>query len=80
MDLQTRKLYFIQEILRIQNEDLINELEKMLKKGKTDFYEKNLEPMTLERLNSDIDQSLDDSANDRVIDTNTLLEEVKKWK
>lgn len=81
MDLQTRKLSFIQDFLRVQNEDIISRLEKMLKKGKAKLYEKNLEPMSLETFNSDIDQSLDDSANNRVISSDKLLEEFKlmKW-
>jgi hypothetical protein len=80
MDLQTRKLSFIQDFLRIQNEEIISGLEKMLKKGKAEIYEKNLKPMSLQTLNSEIDQSLDDSANDLVISSEKLLEEFKLMK
>ena len=79
MDLQTRKLSFIQEILHIQNEDIINGLEKMLKKRKAELYEKNLKPMSMEQFNADIGQSLEDSAYDRVISAKELKEEIKKW-
>jgi len=79
MDLQTRKLSFIQEFIRIQNEDIIIGLEKMLKKQKAEFYEKSLEPMSMEQFNTDIDQSLADSANDRVTNARDLKEEIKKW-
>lgn len=79
MDLQTRKLSFIQEFLRIQNEDIISGLEKMLKERKDELYEKNLKPMSFEPFNADIDQSLEDSANDRVISARDLKEEIKKW-
>jgi chemotaxis protein CheY-P-specific phosphatase CheC len=79
MDLQTRKLTFIQEFLRIQNEDVISALEKMLKKRRAELYEKNLKPMSMEHFNTDIDQSLEDSANDRVINARDLKEEIKKW-
>ncbi|SDF16557.1 hypothetical protein SAMN05421636_11443 [Pricia antarctica] len=79
MDLQTRKLSLIQEILHIQNEDIINGLDKMLKKRKAELYEKNLKPMSMEQFNADIDQSLEDSANDRVITAKELKEEIKKW-
>mgnify|MGYP000492373272 CR=1 FL=1 len=79
MDLQTRKLSFIQEFLRIQNEDIISGLEKMLKKRKAELYAKNLKPMSMEQFNTDIDQSLEDSENDRVISTRDLKEEVQKW-
>ena len=79
MDLQTRKLTFIQEFLRIQNEDIISGLEKMLKKRRAELYEKNLTPMSMEQFNADIDQSLKDSENDRVISARDLKEEIKKW-
>ena len=79
MDLQTRKLSFIQEFIRNQNEDIIIGLEKMLKKQKAEFYEKSLEPMSMEQFNTDIDQSLADSANDRVTNARDLKEEIKKW-
>jgi hypothetical protein len=79
MDLQTRKLTFIQEFLRIQNEDIISGLEKMLKKRRAELYEKNLKPMSMEQFNADIDQSLKDSENDRVISARDLKEEIKKW-
>lgn len=79
MDLQTRKLTFIQEFLRIQNEDIISGLEKMLKKSRVELYEKNLKPMSIEQFNTDIDKSLEDSANDRVMSARELKEEIKKW-
>lgn len=79
MDLQTRKLTFIQEFIRIQNEDIISGLEKMLKKRKAELYDENLKPMSIEQFNADIDRSLEDSANDRVISARDLKEEVKKW-
>jgi hypothetical protein len=79
MDLQTRKLSFIQEFIRLQNEDIIIGLEKILKKQKAEFYEKSLKPMSMEQFNTDIDQSLADSANDRVTNARDLKEEIKKW-
>lgn len=79
MDLQTRKLSFIQEFLRLQNEDIIKGLEEMLKKRTAELNSENLNPMSIEEYNSDIDQSLEDSANDRVIKAKDLKEEIKKW-
>lgn len=80
MDLEARKLSFIQEIIRIENQDLIEGLEKMLLKWKSELYEKNLKPMSIEQFNADIDQSLEDSKNDRVISAQDLKAEIKKWK
>ena len=80
MDLQTRKLSFIQEFLRIQNEDIISGLEKMLKDRKAEEYERDLKPMSIEQFEANIIESLEDSANNRIISARNLKEEVKKWR
>ena len=67
MDLQTRKISFVQDFLRIQNEEIIRELEVFLKKRKSEIFRKNLKPMALDRFYNEIDQSLEDSKNDKVI-------------
>ncbi len=72
MDLQTRKRSFIQDFLRIQNEDIIISLEKMLKKGKSIVFEKEITPMSLEQFNHEIDMALIDSKNNRVIKATDL--------
>jgi len=46
MDLEARKLFFVQEFLRIQDEDIIIGLEKLLRKEKAKWPEENLKPMT----------------------------------
>ena len=80
MDIQTRKLAFIQEFLRIQNEEIISGLEKMMKNRKAELYEQDMKPMSIEQLNKDISLSLDDSINDSVISAKDLKEKIKKWK
>jgi len=72
MDIQSRKLTFIQEFLLRQNEDIILGLEKMLKKHKSIGYEESLKPMSMEQFNADFDQSLEDLANDNVISARDL--------
>lgn len=79
MDLQTRKLSFIQEFLRIQNEDVISEPKNKLKARKAELYRANLKQMPMGQLNQDIDRSLEDSATDNVVSTKDLKEEIKKW-
>ena len=44
MNLETRKLSFIQEILRIQSEKTISRLETILRKEKNTFNERIFEP------------------------------------
>lgn len=79
MDLQTRKISFVQEFLSIESEEVISRLEKYLKKEKITIKEKAFRPMTLEEFESRINQSMEDSKNGRVIEAKQLLEEIKKW-
>lgn len=79
MDLESRKLSFIQEFLRVQNEDIISGLEAFLKKRKTELFESNLKPMSLKQFNKEIDQALEDSKNGRVISVVDLKAKVQKW-
>jgi len=76
MSIETRKLSFIQEFLRIQNEEIVIGLENLLKKRRSEQYENELKPIDIEQLNSEIDQALNDSENDRVIKATKLKE---KW-
>ncbi len=76
MNIETRKISFIQEFLRIQNEEIVIGLEKLLRKQKSEQYENDLKPMDLNQFNDEIDQALFDSENDRVIKATELKE---KW-
>ncbi|WP_396212409.1 hypothetical protein [Flavobacterium sp.] len=79
MNIETRKLTFIQEFLRLQNEEIVIDLEKLLHKGKAELLEKEMKPMSQEKLNSDIDQSLEDSKNGRIISASSLKTKIRKW-
>jgi hypothetical protein len=79
-DIQARKIIFVQEFLRLQNEDIISGLEKMLKKYKAELYESKLDPMTLEQFNREIDEALNDSTNNRVIKADELKSKFEKWR
>ncbi|MGB5942335.1 MAG: hypothetical protein WBG71_05590 [Leeuwenhoekiella sp.] len=79
MDLESRKLSFIQKFIDVQDEDIVTGLEDLLKRQKAKFYEDNLKPMSIEQLNSNIDHSLEDSLKGRVISAIDLKEKVKGW-
>ncbi len=79
MDLQTRKIAFIQEFLSIESEELLSRFEKLLKNRKTAKEDLDFRPMTMEEFENGIEQSIEDSKNERVIEANQLLEEIKKW-
>ena len=72
MNLQTRKIAFVQEFLRLQNESVIGELEKILRNKKVEEIEKSMFPLSIEQFNKEIDQSLKDSKNDNVISAQNL--------
>lgn len=79
MDLQTRKLELIKIFLNIQNEDIINRIESLLKKENKISKEKSLKQLTINELYNRIDQSLDDSKKDNVTEIDDLIEEIEKW-
>jgi hypothetical protein len=80
MDIQTRKLNFIQEFLKIQNEEVVSQFEKLLNKEKGNISNKNLLPMSIEEFNKRIDISLNDSEKDNITEINDLLVEISKWR
>ena len=79
MDLQTRKITFVQEFLRLQNEEIISGLENLLKTKKIEQYEKRLSPMTTEQFNQEINQSMLDSDEDRVSSIQEIKKKIQKW-
>ncbi len=80
MDLQTRKIHFIQEVLRIKNEKIIEKLEKILHQERKKVIEKELNPMTVEEFNALIDSAEDDSENDRMYNAGEILNDIDTWK
>ena len=80
MNLETRKLSFIQEFLRLQNEEIVSGLENFLRKRKIELLENDFKPMSLEQFNKEIDQALDDSKNERLIKASDLKDKIQKWR
>ncbi|MEX8546843.1 MAG: hypothetical protein V5804_04500 [Mucilaginibacter sp.] len=72
MNLEARKISFVQEFLKLQNEEIIEGLEKFLRNQKAELLESNLKPMSLEQFHAEIDQSLNDAENGRVIEARML--------
>ncbi len=77
MDLDTRKVIFIRDFLKLESEKTISQLEKLLKKEiKTDS---EFKPMSISDFQKRIDNSLEDSKNGRVTKLDTLISEIDKW-
>ncbi len=79
MDLQTRKISFVQEFLNLQNEEIISLFEKLLKKEKKNISNSELQPMSLDKFNDRIDKSLEDSKKGRLTESGKLKSEIEKW-
>ena len=80
MDLQTKKINFIQEFLRVNSEELINKLDNLLHSEKRRIYEQDLKPMSIESFNAAIDQSEEDVENGRVVNARELRKDIEEWK
>lgn len=79
MNLETRKIEFIQEFLKLQNDEAISKFEKILEKEKERSNKRKIEPMSAQKLNKRIDKSMEDSKNGRLTDANDLLSEIEEW-
>jgi len=79
MDLEGPKIVFVQEFLRLQNEEIVAGLEKLLRKQKVALLNKNIKPMTVAAFNKEIDRAMEDSKNNRVTKVSDLKSKIKKW-
>jgi len=73
MNLEARKIEFVQEFLKLQSEEAISRFEKILRKEKKVSDERIFEPMTQDELNKRIDQSESDFQNNRFKSSSELL-------
>ena len=73
MDIQTRKIEFVQSFLKLQSEEIISQFEKLLNKTKKSNSEEEFKPFTIEELNERISKSEDDFENGRYKTTSQLL-------
>ena len=77
MNLEARKIEFVQEFLKLQSEEAVSRLEKVLRKEKKNSDERIFEPMTQDELNKRIDQSESDFRNNRFKSSSELLAKYK---
>ena len=78
MDIQTRKIEFVQELLKLENEELLTQLEDLLHSVNS-INDSDFKPMSVSEFNNRIDQSIDDSKNEKLTSTNDLILEIDKW-
>ncbi len=77
MDLQTRKIEFIQAFLKLDNEEVISHFEKLLQKESK--IDSDFKPMTMTEFNKRIEKSTTDSNNGNLTENSKLISEIEKW-
>lgn len=77
MDLQSRKIQFVQEFLKVQSEEVISRLEKILCQEHKSSNKEEFEPMSIEEFNTRIDKSMEDSENGRLIKESDVKAKMK---
>lgn len=77
MDIQTRKINFIQDFLKLESEKAISQFEKLLLKEKVN--NSAFKPMTISAFNNRIEESTKDSKNGKITVIEDLLSEIEKW-
>lgn len=74
MDMQTRKIEFIQAFLKLESEEVISQFENLLiKKSASEIDDQSVERMSIAELNERIDQSETDFKNGNYKNTSELL-------
>ncbi|MCM4156005.1 hypothetical protein [Gramella sp. AN32] len=79
MDLQSRKIEFVQEFLKVQSEEVVTKLEELLRKENTSSTDNEFEQMSIDEFNNRIDKSMEDSKNGRIIKASDLKIKIDKW-
>jgi len=80
MDLQIRKIQFIQEFLSLDSEQIMDVLENVLKSEKKKLYESQPKPFTFTELNQMIDQAESDVDHNRMRTVHELKTDIQSWK
>ena len=75
--MQTRKINFIQDFLKLESEKAISSLEKLLQKETQN--NSKLKPMIMKEYQKRIDKSAEDSRCGRMTESNKLISEIEKW-
>jgi hypothetical protein len=80
MDLQQRKIHFVQAFLRLNDEHIIDTLEYTLKTEKTKLSPHPSIPYSLDELNQKINSAEEDAKNGRLRNTDELRIDLNTWK
>ena len=79
MTVEARKLHFIEEFLKVTDENIISQMERLLRNEKREQQENSLQPMNLNELKNIIDKAREDVERGRVISHENLKQEILSW-
>ena len=79
MDIQSLKINFVQEFLRLKNEQIIKSLVERLREKKKKLYEAELKPLTQKEFTKMIDQAEADAKQGRLTEVNSLKKDIDNW-
>ena len=79
MDLQAKKLHFVQEFLRLRDERLVDRLNNVLRSERKKKFERELKPFTEKEFNELIDNAESDARNGKVTTARELKNEIDSW-
>ena len=80
MDLQRRKLHFIQDFLKYANNSILDKFEEIMKAERTKELEKEIKPMSLGQYEKRIANAIADDKKNKVKTATALKKEIETWK
>lgn len=80
MDIQTRKLHFIEDFLRYANSNILEKFEQILHQEREKELAKEIKPMTLSQYEHRISKAIKDIEEGKVQRAKSLKKEIAAWK
>ena len=80
MDLQKRKLHFIQDFLKYANNNLLDKFEEILRAERAKTFEKEIKPLTISQYEQRIAKAVDDVKNNKAKTARVIKKEIETWK
>jgi hypothetical protein len=79
LDIQSRKIALLEAFLNLQNEEILGQLEVLIRTDESTLRKTSLQPMSLQSFEERINASLEDADNDNVISSAALISELEEW-
>jgi cell division FtsZ-interacting protein ZapD len=80
MDIETRKIRFIRDFLKLKNEDIIEKLEHVLYIEKKEVIDDELSFLTIDELISIIERAENDAKEGKLYNAKSILKDIDAWK